>query len=158
MVANDGNHEGLFRGAFMQSGSPIPVGDITHGQVYYDAIAAETGCSSASDTLACLRSVPYATLKTAVDHTPFIFDYQVNPVLQPNRAQRSNVLSQSLALAWIPRADGVFLTDNPQKLVQDGKVANVPFITGDCDDEGTLFSLANLNVTYGISTKHWDYC
>ncbi|KAF4574341.1 Carboxylic ester hydrolase [Pleurotus pulmonarius] len=129
MVANDGNHEGLFRGAFMQSGSPIPVGDITHGQVYYDAIAAETGCSSASDTLACLRSVPYATLKTAVDHTPFIFDYQ------------------SLALAWIPRADGVFLTDNPQKLVQDGKVANVPFITGDCDDEGTLFSLANLNVT-----------
>ncbi|KAG9227351.1 hypothetical protein CCMSSC00406_0004110 [Pleurotus cornucopiae] len=129
MVANDGNHEGLFRGAFMQSGSPIPVGDISHGQTYYDAIAAETGCSSASDTLACLRSVPYSTLKTAVDHTPFIFDYQ------------------SLALAWLPRADGVFLTDNPQKLVQAGKVANVPFVTGDCDDEGTLFSLANLNVT-----------
>ncbi|KDQ26036.1 hypothetical protein PLEOSDRAFT_160636 [Pleurotus ostreatus PC15] len=129
MVANDGNHEGLFRGAFMQSGSPIPVGDISHGQTYYEAIAAETGCSSASDTLACLRSVPYSTLKTAVDHTPFIFDYQ------------------SLALAWLPRADGVFLTDNPQKLVQAGKVANVPFVTGDCDDEGTLFSLANLNVT-----------
>lgn len=86
MVANDGNHEGLFRGAFMQSGSPIPVGDITHGQVYYDAIAAETGCSTASDTLACLRSVPYATLKTAVDHTPFIFDYQASSVLQSNRA------------------------------------------------------------------------
>nr|CAH17527.1 carotenoid ester lipase precursor [Pleurotus sapidus] len=129
MVANNGNHEGLFRGAFMQSGSPIPVGDISHGQTYYDAIAAETGCSSAADTLACLRSVPYATLKTAVDRTPFIFDYQ------------------SLALARIPRADGVFLTDNPQRLVQAGKVANVPFVTGDCDDEGTLFSLANLNVT-----------
>ncbi|KAF7422790.1 hypothetical protein PC9H_010949 [Pleurotus ostreatus] len=129
MVANNGNHEGLFRGAFMQSGSPIPVGDISHGQTYYDAIVAETGCSSASDTLACLRSVPYSTLKTATDNTPFIFDYQ------------------SLALAWIPRADGVFLTDNPQKLVQAGKVANVPFITGDCDDEGTLFSLSTLNVT-----------
>ncbi|KAF9488947.1 lipase [Pleurotus eryngii] len=129
MVANNGNHEGLFRGAFMQSGSPIPVGDVSHGQTYYDAIVAETGCSGASDTLACLRSVPYSTLKTAADHTPFIFDYQ------------------SLALAWLPRADGVFLTDNPQKLVQAGKVANVPFVTGDCDDEGTLFSLANLNVT-----------
>ncbi|KAF4589932.1 hypothetical protein EYR40_009681 [Pleurotus pulmonarius] len=129
MVANNGNHEGLFRGAFMQSGSPIPVGDISHGQTYYDAIVSETGCSSAGDTLACLRSVSYSTLKTAVDRTPFIFDYQ------------------SLSLAWIPRADGVFLTDNPQKLVQAGKVANVPFVTGDCDDEGTLFSLANLNVT-----------
>ncbi len=32
MVANDGNNEGLFRAAFMQSGSPIPVGDITNGQ------------------------------------------------------------------------------------------------------------------------------
>jgi hypothetical protein len=37
---------------------------------------------------------------------------------------------QSLVLAWLPREDGVFLTDNPQRLVQQGKVANVPFITG----------------------------
>jgi acetylcholinesterase len=72
---------------------------------------------------------------------------------------------ESLALAWQPRADGVFLTDDPQKLVQQGLVADVPFVTGgsqcfaaffpvvmthtigDCDDEGTLFSLSNLNVT-----------
>ncbi|KAJ8521685.1 hypothetical protein ONZ45_g1652 [Pleurotus djamor] len=95
MVANNGNNEGLFRGAFMQSGSPIPVGDITHGQPYYDAILSRL----------------------------------------------------SLVLAWLPRTDGVFLTDNPQKLVQQGKVANVPFVTGDCDDEGTIFSLANFNIT-----------
>lgn len=37
---------------------------------------------------------------------------------------------QSLKLAWLPRADGIFLTDAPQKLVQQGKVANIPFITG----------------------------
>ena len=43
--------------------------------------------------------------------------------------------------------DGDFITDAPQKLVQQGKVANVPFITGDCDDEGTLFGLANANIT-----------
>ncbi|KAF4580247.1 hypothetical protein EYR40_003229 [Pleurotus pulmonarius] len=102
MVANDGNHEGLFRGAFMQSGSPIPVGDITHGQVYYDAIAAETGCSSASDTLACLRSVPYATLKTAVDHTPFIFDYQ--------QISMSRMVSPHIT-GTIANADGLFSTN-----------------------------------------------
>ena len=43
--------------------------------------------------------------------------------------------------------DGDFITDAPQKLVQEGKVADIPFITGDCDDEGTLFGLANANIT-----------
>lgn len=32
MLHNGGNTDGLFRAAFMQSGSPIPVGDITNGQ------------------------------------------------------------------------------------------------------------------------------
>lgn len=60
----------------------------------------------------------------------------------------------------------MFLTDNPQKLASKGEVADVPFVTGmiillepselteiltvdsgDCDDEGTLFSLSTLNIT-----------
>ena len=36
MLVNGGNTEGLFRGAFMESGSPLPLGDITHVGVYYD--------------------------------------------------------------------------------------------------------------------------
>ncbi|KAJ6462794.1 carotenoid ester lipase precursor [Mycena vitilis] len=129
MLANGGNTEGLFRAGFMQSGSPIPVGPIENGQKYYDQIVSQTGCSTASDTLECLRAVPFADLKAAQDATPFIFSYQ------------------SLVLTWLPRADGTFLTDNPQRLVQQGKVANIPFVTGDCDDEGTLFSLSTLNIT-----------
>ncbi|KAF5376472.1 hypothetical protein D9615_008628 [Tricholomella constricta] len=147
MVANNGNTEGLFRAGFLQSGSPIPVADITHGQKYYDAIISQTGCSSSSDSLACLRTVPYKTLKAAINQSPGILDYQ------------------SLNLAWLPRADGTFITDNPQKLVEEGKVANIPFVigeyylflppgfssnpffAGDCDDEGTLFALSSLNVT-----------
>ncbi|KAG6846275.1 hypothetical protein H0H93_014922, partial [Arthromyces matolae] len=129
MIANNGDVGGLFRAAFMQSGSPIPVGPLENAQKYYDALVSATGCSSAADTLECLRQVPYSTLKAAVNKSPGIFAYQ------------------SLSLAWLPREDGVFLTENPQQLVLDGKVANIPFITGDCDDEGTLFSLSNLNVT-----------
>ena len=34
MLTNGGNTEGLFRAAFMQSGSPPPVGDITHVGAY----------------------------------------------------------------------------------------------------------------------------
>ena len=77
MLTNGGNTEGLFRGAFMQSGSPVPVGDISHGQNDYNAIVQATGGSSAADTLQCLREVPYATLKKAVDSTPGIFSPQV---------------------------------------------------------------------------------
>jgi acetylcholinesterase len=55
--------------------------------------------------------------------------------------------TQAISLAWAPREDGVFLTDNPQQLVAQGSVAPVPFVTGDCDDEGTILSLFNANLT-----------
>jgi len=135
MVAFDGKTDGLFRGAFMQSGVTIPTGPIENGQVYYDSIVRDTGCTGATDTLQCLRGVPYAKLAAAIDNTPGIFDYQ------------------SLRLAWLPREDGVFLTDDPQKLVMAGKVARIPFVTGNCDDEGTLFSIANVNVTTNAQFK-----
>jgi len=54
---------------------------------------------------------------------------------------------QSLDLAWVPRADGDFLPDDPQTLVAQGSVADIPFVTGDVDDEGTTFSLSTLNIT-----------
>jgi hypothetical protein len=37
---------------------------------------------------------------------------------------------QSLSLAWLPRADGVFITEPPQQLVKKGLIADVPFVTG----------------------------
>jgi len=77
MLANGGNTEGLFRGAFMESGAPIPVGDLTHGQKYYDSLVKDTGCTGAQDTLQCLREVPYLKLKAAINNTPSIFAYQV---------------------------------------------------------------------------------
>ncbi|KAF8627374.1 hypothetical protein AX17_006189 [Amanita inopinata Kibby_2008] len=135
MLTNGGDTEGLFRASVMQSGSPIPVGSIEHGQKYYDAVVAQTGCSGAADTLACLRTIPYPQLKNAINKSPGIFAYQ------------------SLNLAWLPRVDGVFLRDNPQQLVLQGSVANIPFITGDCDDEGTLFSLSTLNITSTAELK-----
>ncbi|KAJ7205198.1 Alpha/Beta hydrolase protein [Mycena pura] len=129
MLANDGDTEGLFRAAFMQSGSPIPVGPLENGQMFYDQIVQQVGCAGSADTLECLRTVPFDSLKAAQDATPFIFSFE------------------SLRLTWLPRADGTFVSDNPQRLVQQGKVANIPFISGDCDDEGTLFSFSSTNLT-----------
>jgi len=135
MLTNGGNPAGLFRGAFMQSGSPTPVGDITNGQPDYDALVQNAGCAGSSDTLDCLRNVPAATLQTAIDKSPSIFS------------------NTTLNLAWQPRADGVFLTANPQQLVLQGSVANVPFVTGDNDDEGTLFTLPLLGITTNAQTQ-----
>ena len=62
----------------MESGAPLPVGDITNGQKYYDALVAETGCSGAADSLQCLREVPYETLLGAVEMSPSLFSFQVS--------------------------------------------------------------------------------
>jgi acetylcholinesterase len=43
-------------------------------------------------------------------------------------------------MPWLPRADGVFLTDHPQKLVQQKKIANIPYIIGI-----TFYSCVQLN-------------
>ncbi|KAJ7661360.1 carotenoid ester lipase precursor [Mycena polygramma] len=128
MLAFGGTTDGLFHGAIMQSGAPIPVGPLENGQKYYDDIVRKTGCSKFSDTLACLRTVDYLVLKQAQDESPFIFS------------------PQSLVLAWLPREDGVFLIDNPQRLVEQGKIAHIPIISGSVDDEGTLFSFSTLDV------------
>lgn len=77
MLAYDGHNDGLFRAAFMQSGSPTPMGDITNGQRYYDFLVDVTGCKEAIDTLECLRAVPQEILQAAVDKTPSMFSYQV---------------------------------------------------------------------------------
>ena len=88
MLINNGQQEGLFRGAIMQSGAPIPVGDIENGQRYYDFMVERTGCSAAVDTLCCLRNVPYPTFKKAMDASPNFFAYQARGfffLLAPSR-------------------------------------------------------------------------
>ncbi|KAH9970759.1 carotenoid ester lipase precursor [Lactifluus volemus] len=137
MLTNNGNQQGLFRGAIMQSGGPIPVGDIEHGQQYYDLMVEKTGCKGSSDTLNCLREVPYNTFKKAMDESPNFFAYQ------------------GLVLAWLPRVDGVFLTEPPQHSVIRGHVSNVPMITGNCDDEGTLFSVSTINISTTADLKEY---
>ncbi|CDO75771.1 hypothetical protein BN946_scf185039.g7 [Trametes cinnabarina] len=129
MITNGGNNEGLFRAGIMNSGSPTPTGDIEILQPFYDTVVANAGCAGAADTLECLRTVSTETLLTASAALPNILSY--SGVLTP----------------WIPRADGVFLEAPLQHLVLAGSVANVPFITGDTLDEGTLSATGSFNIT-----------
>jgi hypothetical protein len=82
MLHNGGNTGDLFRGAFMQSGFPLPVGSIEQGQRYYDFTVQFVGCSTANDTLECLRSAPFDQLQAAFDSIPSLFSYQVYAISQ----------------------------------------------------------------------------
>jgi triacylglycerol lipase len=129
----DNSYKGkpLFRAAIMNSGSLVPADpvDCKKGQAVYDTVVANAGCSSASDTLACLRGLDYTTMLNAANSVPGILSYS------------------SVALSYLPRPDGSALTASPELLVAAGKYAKVPFIIGDQEDEGTIFALFQSNIT-----------
>ena len=121
----------LFRGAIMNSGSIVPADpvDCPKSQVVYDAVVKAASCSSASDTLGCLREADYDTFLRAANSVPGVLSYN------------------SVALSYLPRPDGTALPDSPDVLAASGRYAAVPMIIGDVEDEGTLFSLFQPNIT-----------
>ncbi|EPS43655.1 hypothetical protein H072_2358 [Dactylellina haptotyla CBS 200.50] len=129
MALYDGNHlykgKPLFRAGIMNSGSLVPADpvDCPKGQKVYDTVVEAAGCKGKADTLACLRQVPYSVLLNATNSVPSLLSYS------------------SIALSYLPRPDGVVLTDSPEHLALSGRFAKVPFIIGDQEDEGTIFAL-----------------
>jgi len=113
----------------MESGSPYNLRDITAQQSLFDQLVADTGCTDSTDLIACLSTVPFDKLMVAVNKAPNAFSYT------------------SVRLGWQPSVDGQIIVRNPQESLQKGLYAKVPLVTGDCDDEGTLFSFSNTNIT-----------
>ena len=78
-----------------------------------------TGCTSAPDTLECLRATPYATLKDAVETTPVLFS--------PN----------GLDITWSISVDGDLIKKSLRQYISEGCYARVPVVGNLVDDEGT---------------------
>lgn len=129
----------LFRGGIMNSGSITPTDriDSPQAQEVYNNITENAGCSSASNTLECLRQLDYKELVRASSMVPSMLGYN------------------SIALSYLPRPDGVVLTDSPERLAQQGKFAKVPFIVGDQEDEGTIFALLQWDLTTTDSLRNY---
>ena len=113
MVLNNGNPDGLFRAAIMASGGIMKLKDYHHAQDTFDFIAEKSGCGSASDKIACLRSANYSVIYDAVQQVPNFFSYT------------------STSVPWYPRPDGSYLVASPHTLLREGKIANIPYIIGD---------------------------
>ncbi len=123
----------MFRGAIMNSGAVTPADPVTapQAQTIYDTVVENAGCSGAADTLECLRSKDYTTFLNAANSVPGIFSYR------------------SLDLSYLPRPDpgDNFFSQSPEVSLSNGKFTKVPIIIGDQEDEGTLFSLVQSNIT-----------
>ncbi|KJZ76434.1 hypothetical protein HIM_04163 [Hirsutella minnesotensis 3608] len=125
MLANDGHHQGLFRGAIGMSGAMTPTDGPERQQKTFDELVEFVGCNYAADKVDCLRRVP------------------VDKIEQHMHAMGSGLGYSSLALQWNLRADGRFFNQSLDRLAVTGRVAPVPVIYGCMVDEGTLFNLFN---------------
>jgi carboxylesterase type B len=121
MLAFNGRNDNLFRGAIMESGAPTTglyqSATSSEAQSTYNTVVSAAGCSSASNKLACLRSVSYTTLYGALENTSFALN------------------------AFFPSIDGGFVAQSPSKQILNGQYIKIPTIQGHNDDEGALFAL-----------------
>ncbi|KAL4769714.1 Alpha/Beta hydrolase protein [Aspergillus nidulans var. acristatus] len=134
LVANDGNNEDLFRAAIMESGNAVgpPWNGTDWHQPMYDRIVDAAGCSTSSDTLQCLREVPFDTLYGVA--------YE--------------------GLEWFAAVDGKFIKEYPQISTTEGRLAKVPILLGSNTDEGVSFGTTGVDtdedcVAQLISSKRW---
>lgn len=113
-----GRDDGLFQAAILESGGPV--GAFLAPLSYYTSpvenLTRTTGCWTAPDRLACLRSLSSADLFAA----------------RPSQT-------------WNPILDGDFLQDYPSTSMENGQFIKVPILTGANSDEGVSFSVHGVN-------------
>ena len=133
LYAGNNTYKGkpLFHGAIMNSGTLFPADpvDTAKAQAIYDTVVEEANCTHTNNTLDCLRSVDYDTFVRATNSVPASTSYN------------------SIALSYLPRPDGQVVADSGEVLIKTGKYAAVPMIVGDQEDEVTLFSLFQTNLS-----------
>ncbi|KAH9835521.1 Type-B carboxylesterase lipase family [Teratosphaeria destructans] len=117
LTAYNGRDDKLFRAGIMESGNPINYNSYRtdeHYQPLYDALVANVSCTDTTDTLDCLRHVPFSTL---------------NAVLN----------SSTYATSWTPVVDGDFIARWSSLQLAEGDFVKVSIIDGANTDEGTAF-------------------
>ncbi|OAG07330.1 lipase 3 precursor [Paraphaeosphaeria sporulosa] len=108
--AYNGETGGLFRAAIMESGGAVgaPLNGTDWYQHMYDNLTASLGCTNATDTLQCIREVPYEKI------APYGY----------------------VGLEWFHVKDGTFIPRYGQESLTQGKFAKIPIILGTNTDEG----------------------
>ncbi|KAF4126953.1 Carboxylesterase type B [Geosmithia morbida] len=129
LIAYGGRDDGLFHGAILESGSPLPLGyeagTTESWQPYYDALLDAAGCAGTAggDSLACLRAIPAEEL--------------------------SSVFNSSFADApsYGQVVDGDFFVATGDQQLREGRFVKVPTISGTNFDEGSIYGPLGVNTT-----------
>ncbi|THZ34329.1 alpha/beta-hydrolase [Aureobasidium pullulans] len=122
LTAYGGRNDRLFVGAAGDAFFYPTTNNKTYTQAQFDHFASITGCGSAANRLACIRTLEISALQKG------------------NVAGTYPGQSMSSQYTWTPVVDGDFIQDYPLRLYQDGKFVKVPLIVGDVLDEGTIFA------------------
>ncbi|KAL2824527.1 Alpha/Beta hydrolase protein [Aspergillus cavernicola] len=134
LSAYNGRDDGLFHAAAAESQSFAPMFTIDEAQFCYDNLVFRTGCNSAADTLACLRSLDIATLQRENIATPL-------PGAQ-----------EPPLYFYAPVVDDDLVPDYTYRLFLQGRFIKVPVIFGDVTNEGTTFVPQSLTSTAQANT------
>ena len=141
-----GNAQPPFSGAIMQSGAPggTPVAPVSYKDAQYARVLALSGCATSAATgkslerthLDCLRQKDWQTLRAV-------------HLAEATRANTPNTYPLG-DHAWTAALDdgpsamynnvSGFFGSPPSTLIAQGHFANVPVISGNNEDEGTLFT------------------
>jgi carboxylesterase type B len=130
LTAYGGRDDKLFRGAVMESGNPVYYGGFRGGdmaQPLYSAISSQAGCSNTTDSLQCLRGVPYGTLNAIINGT--------------------TTVNGTRLVSWGPTVDGDFIQKYTSLQLAEGAFVHVPILSGANSDEGTAFGPKGINTT-----------
>lgn len=133
IAAYDGENEGLFRAAILESGGAVgaPLNGTDWYQRMYDNLTASVGCTGAPDTLQCLRNVPFETIAP--------YGYQ--------------------GLEWFHVIDGSLIPRYGQQSLIEGKFAKIPIILGTNTDEGFGVNGVNTDaqaIEQMVTSKRWN--
>ncbi|EFX01808.1 carboxylesterase family protein [Grosmannia clavigera kw1407] len=126
LVAYGGRDDGLFRAAISQSGAPTSLMRYpTPGswKDAYEAYVNASGCGTAADSLACLRTVPSDKLSAL---------FNSSTITVPSEG---------------PVVDGDFLTQSGTTALRNGHFVKVPYLIGANFDEGGSFGSKGINTT-----------
>lgn len=107
----------------MQSGNPVNYNSFQSTEVYqpaYDHVVRQSGCSRSTDSLDCLRGIPFEQL---------------------------NTLFNGSGTYWQPVVDGDFIARWTSIQLDEGAFVRVPIIAGATTDEATLWSKKGLNTS-----------
>lgn len=131
--AYDGKNQGLFRAAILESGSAVgaPLNGTDWYEGMYKNLTVSVGCANSTNTLACLREVPYQRIE------PYGY----------------------VGLEWFHVVDGSFIPRPGQESLLSGKFAKIPLILGTNTDEGFGVNGVNTDaqaVEALLTSKRWN--